>query len=314
MARLGRVQPLEVFAGYPLMHLGELRMGRRERQGHVSAREQQGIHRRIKAQRAFEGVLVRAKIGRWRKPQLERRRTQVSIGNPSEKGQQRHEVELETLPRHGMLTPEQLEDKAASFMVVCESESGCVAEDVDIADGPLEGAEQVCGRHHRVSDHIEASCFHHVWIRQPNCRVAGTRRCELPQAADPLSGKASIGVGQRRKFEPCLLKQRVYMEPCCLQRLGDALDPKSRTGRLINVPFVHRPPPFPSIPAFLLTARRVAVAPRSSSVPTDLNWPLGPLNWPARSLTDAIIPHTVFCPGAVTDSRALLRIEKKWER
>ena len=40
MARLGRVQPLEVFAGDPLMHLCELRMGRRQWQGHVGMREQ----------------------------------------------------------------------------------------------------------------------------------------------------------------------------------------------------------------------------------------------------------------------------------
>ena len=40
MARLGRVQPLEVFAGDPLMHLSELRMGGRQWQGHVGAREQ----------------------------------------------------------------------------------------------------------------------------------------------------------------------------------------------------------------------------------------------------------------------------------
>jgi hypothetical protein len=40
MARPGRVQPLEVFAGDPLMHLGEFNIGRRQWQVHVGAREQ----------------------------------------------------------------------------------------------------------------------------------------------------------------------------------------------------------------------------------------------------------------------------------
>ena len=43
------------------------------------------LSRRIEAQWAFESILVRLKIGRRRKPQFERQRTQVAIGNPSEK-------------------------------------------------------------------------------------------------------------------------------------------------------------------------------------------------------------------------------------
>jgi len=109
-----------------------------------------------------------------------------------------------------------------------------------IADTPLEGTEQVRGRHHHVGDHIEASRFHHARIRHTNCRVAGARHSELPQEADPFGGKACIGIAQRRQFEPCLFKQRMYIEPRRLKRVGDALDPKSRTGRLISTASAHR--------------------------------------------------------------------------
>src|SRR5215471_992605 len=100
------------------------------------------------------------------------------IDNPSAKGEYRHKVELETLPWYGVLTPDQLENQPVSFIVVCDGERGCVAEDIDIANRPLEDAEQVCGRHHRVRDHIEAPLLHNTRIRQPNCRVAGARHGE----------------------------------------------------------------------------------------------------------------------------------------
>src|SRR5215471_18619896 len=74
-AGLGMVQPLEMLAGKPLMQLGEQRMRRRQRRDDVGAGEQQGIRRRIEAQRAFESILVWPRIGRWWKPQFERKRT-----------------------------------------------------------------------------------------------------------------------------------------------------------------------------------------------------------------------------------------------
>src|SRR6516165_2808009 len=160
MARLGMVQPLEVLAGDPLMNPSELRIGRQQWQGHIGGREQQGIHRRIEAQWAFESILVRLKIGRRRKPQFERQRTYIAIANLSAEGAYRHKVVLETLPRNGVLTPEQLKNQPVSLTIVCNGEGSRVAEDMDIADSPLEDAEQIWGRHHSVCYNIEAPRFH----------------------------------------------------------------------------------------------------------------------------------------------------------
>src|SRR5215813_3283908 len=183
------------------------------------------------------------KISRRRKNKLELQLTYIAISNPLAVGEYRHKVVLEALPRNGVLTPEQLKNQPVSLTIVCNGEGSRVAEDIDIADSPLEDAEQIWGRHHRVCDNIEAPRFHSARIRQANCRVARARRSKLPQAADPLGGKACIGIAQRRPFELCLLKQRWYIEPGCLERLGDALDPKSRTSRLTSTRFVHRPHP-----------------------------------------------------------------------
>src|SRR5262245_35723317 len=62
---------VEMFAGEPLMHLGEYRMRRWQGRDYIGAGEQQGIRRRIEAQGAFESLLVWLRIGgRW-KPQFE---------------------------------------------------------------------------------------------------------------------------------------------------------------------------------------------------------------------------------------------------
>ena len=74
-ARPGRIQPLEPFAGEPLMNLGEQRVRRWQGRDHIGAGEQQGIRRRIEAQGTFESILVWLKIGRRWKPQFERQRT-----------------------------------------------------------------------------------------------------------------------------------------------------------------------------------------------------------------------------------------------
>jgi hypothetical protein len=69
------VEPLEMFAGEPLVHLGEQRMRGGQGRHYVGAGKQQGIHRRIEAQGAFESILVWLRIGRRWKPQFERERT-----------------------------------------------------------------------------------------------------------------------------------------------------------------------------------------------------------------------------------------------
>src|SRR5215813_4116142 len=90
------------------------------------------------------------KISRRRKNKLELQLTYIAISNPSAEGEYRHKVVLETLPRNGVLTPEQLKNQTVSLTIVCNGEGSRVAEDIDIADSPLEDAEQIWGRHHRV--------------------------------------------------------------------------------------------------------------------------------------------------------------------
>src|SRR5215472_15824899 len=123
------VEPLEMFAGEPLVHLGEQRMRGGQGRHYVGAGKQQGIHRRIEAQGAFESILVWLRIGRRWKPQFERERTEIAIGNPPAKGENRHKVKLEALPWHGLATAEQLEGHPAPFMVFRYDDAGRVADD-----------------------------------------------------------------------------------------------------------------------------------------------------------------------------------------
>src|SRR5215813_10726125 len=153
------------------------------------------------------------KISRRRKNKLELQLTYIAISNPSAEGEYRHKVVLEALPRNGVLTPEQLKNQPVSLTIVCNGEGSRVADDIDIADDPLEDAEQIWGRHHRVCDHGEAPRFHSARIRQANCWDARARHGKLPQQADPFSGKACIGIAHRRQLTPCRLKQRWYIEP-----------------------------------------------------------------------------------------------------
>src|SRR5262245_32125521 len=74
-ACLGMIQPLEMFAGEPLMYLGEKRMRRWQGRHHIIGGEQQSIHRRIEAQGAFESILIWLSIIRRWKPQFECERT-----------------------------------------------------------------------------------------------------------------------------------------------------------------------------------------------------------------------------------------------
>jgi hypothetical protein len=66
------------------------------------------------------------------------------------------------LQRSGVLTPEQLKNQPVSLTIVRNGEGSRVAEDIDIADDPLESAEQIWRRHHRVCDNIEAPRFHNA--------------------------------------------------------------------------------------------------------------------------------------------------------
>src|SRR6516225_11228322 len=106
-------------------------MRRRHRRDHIGAREQQGIRRRIEAQTAFESILVWLEVGRRRKPQFERQRAEITISNPSAKGENCQKIKLEALPWHGLAAAEQLEDHPISFIVFRYDDAGRIADDAD---------------------------------------------------------------------------------------------------------------------------------------------------------------------------------------
>src|SRR5260370_39461565 len=108
-------------------------MRRRQGREDIGAGEQQGIRRRIEAQRAIESILVSVEVGRRWKPQLERQRPDITIGNPPAKGKKCYKIKLEALPWHGLVTAEQLEGHPVSFIVFRYDEACCVAEDADLA-------------------------------------------------------------------------------------------------------------------------------------------------------------------------------------
>src|SRR6516164_6542290 len=121
-------------------------MRRRQGRDHIGASEQQGIRRRIEAQTAFEGILVWLEVGRRRKPQFERQRAEIAMGNPSAKGEDCHKIKLKALPWHRLAAAEQLEDQPVSFIVFRYDEAGCVADDADITTHSLQDAEEVWRR------------------------------------------------------------------------------------------------------------------------------------------------------------------------
>src|SRR5215471_4665488 len=117
-------------------------MCRRQRRDHIGAGEQQGIHRCIEAQGALESILEWPEIGRRRKPQFERQRTKIAIGDPSAKGENSNKVKLEALPWHGLVATKQLEDHPVSFIVFRYDEARRVADDADITTQTFQDAEQ----------------------------------------------------------------------------------------------------------------------------------------------------------------------------
>src|SRR6516165_12479118 len=137
---------------------------------HVGAGEQQGVRRRLEAQRALERILVWPEVGRRWKPQFERQRPEIAIGNPSAKGENCQKIKLEALPWHGLAAAEQLEDHAISFIVFRYDEAGCIADDADITTQTLQDAEEVRGRQHGVSNDVEARRFSDARIREPDRR------------------------------------------------------------------------------------------------------------------------------------------------
>src|SRR5262249_28182945 len=118
-------------------------MRRRQGRDHIGASEQQGIRRRIEAQTAFESILVWLEVGRRRKPQFERQRAEIAIGNPSANGENCQKIKLEALPWHGLAAAEQLEDHPVSFIVFRYDEAGCIAEDSNITTQTLQDAEEL---------------------------------------------------------------------------------------------------------------------------------------------------------------------------
>ena len=64
-----------------------------------------------------------------------------------------------------------------------------------------------------------------------------------PQKADAFGWEASIGIAQSRRVEACLIEERSDIEPACLQRLRDPLDPEGSTAVLIAIHSCHRSEP-----------------------------------------------------------------------
>jgi hypothetical protein len=57
----------------------------------------------------------------------------------------------------------------------------------------------------------------------------------LPQKADAFGWEACIGIAQSRRVEACLIEERSDIEPPCLQRLHDSLDPEGSGAALITI-------------------------------------------------------------------------------
>src|SRR6516164_1935797 len=147
-------------------------MRRWQRRDHVGAGEQQGVRRRLEAQRALESILVWAKVGRRWKPQFERQWLEIAIGNPPAKGENCHKVKLEALPGHGLAAAEQFQDYPVSFVVLRNDDAGRVADYANITIQALQDAEEVRRRHHGISNHVEACRPGDIRIREPDRRVA----------------------------------------------------------------------------------------------------------------------------------------------
>src|SRR6516165_6018269 len=94
---------------------------------------------------------------------------------------------------------------------------------------------------------------------------------KLPQKTNPFGRKACIGIVQRRRVEPCLAEERRDIEPPCLQRLRNSLDPKGGTAVSVPIHSCHRSPP-----------RHLQWHPEMRGVPVNPIWPPKPLNWPQK--------------------------------